>query len=485
MMFPVSIRPRNALAQKCHYRRPEKATIAPPISLRTPSVHALHLQSLPYQPDNSALFSRLRALPCPVFLDSGRPGSSRGRYDILTADPIELIVRDSTEIDARSLDAELAALQDALSRQLPPVKNDHGLPFTGGAIGWLSYEAGLRWQHVQATDKPGLPIAGLCAGLYQWAIIADHETEKTVLVVHPEAPGNTAARVLAQLQQPATPASPLRVGDFASDLDGAAYEDRFEQTQRYISAGDCYQINLARCLEAGFSGDPWQAYQRLREATAAPYSAYLNWPDAEIISLSPERFIKIDEHRIVTEPIKGTARRDADPATDKSLAAALRDSAKDRAENLMIIDLLRNDLGRVCVPGSIHVDNMFELQTFNTVHHLVSTVSGKLRPGIAALAALAACFPGGSITGAPKRRAMEIIEELEPVRRGLYCGSIFYLSSNGRLDSNIAIRSLQFIGDRVSCFGGGGIVADSRCAAEYAESNDKISLIINTLKNIP
>jgi para-aminobenzoate synthetase component 1 len=218
---------------------------------------------------------------------------------------------------------------------------------------------------------------------------------------------------------------------------------------------------------------------------ASPFSGYLALGDgAAVISLSPERFISLHGHHVQTSPIKGTRPRYRDRATDEMAAMDLRRSEKDRAENLMIVDLLRNDLGRNCIPGTIHVDALFEVQSFPTVHHLVSTISGELSPGRTAYELLRDSFPGGSITGAPKRRAMEIIAELEPHPREAYCGSLLYVSADGRMDSNIAIRTLLCDGTEVRCWGGGGIVADSQWQQEYQETLDKVGRFLAVLEDM-
>jgi para-aminobenzoate synthetase component 1 len=260
------------------------------------------------------------------------------------------------------------------------------------------------------------------------------------------------------------------------------YASAFARAQQYIQAGDCYQINLAQRFSSRFQGDPWQAYRQLREVAAAPFSAYMQHDDMALMSLSPERFLKVDGSTVTTSPIKGTIGRGNDAQSDQQLAKQLLLSEKDRAENLMIVDLLRNDLGKSCKPGSIKVEQLFELQSFETVHHLVSTITGELDSGQHALDLLAACFPGGSITGAPKIRAMEIIEQLEPDRRAVYCGSIGYISYDGQMDTNIAIRTFLCEQHSIHCWAGGGIVADSRCEAEYQECLSKIARFMKNLE---
>jgi para-aminobenzoate synthetase component 1 len=317
-------------------------------------------------------------------------------------------------------------------------------------------------------------------------VVVDHEAQRSWLVSAGRDPRTEAAwdTLLALFSEPPPPAlrQAFRVtGAAASNLDATAYRRAFARIQRYIAAGDCYQVNLAQRFAAPVAGDHWLGYQALRRLNPAPYSAYLNHPAARILSSSPERFLEVRRGRVETRPIKGTRPRAAAPEADAALARELRDSVKDRAENLMIVDLLRNDLGKVCAPGSVAVPRLFELESFATVHHLVSTVTGRLAEGLDAVALLRAAFPGGSITGAPKLRSMEIIEELEPHRRGVYCGAIGWLGFNGDMDTSIAIRTLVSSEGRLRFWAGGGIVADSTWEAEYQECQDKASAPLRLL----
>jgi para-aminobenzoate synthetase component 1 len=261
------------------------------------------------------------------------------------------------------------------------------------------------------------------------------------------------------------------------------YVDAVSRVREYIFAGDIFQANLSQRLEAPLRESPWSLYRRLRVQNRAPFAAYLDFPEAVVISASPERFLLVNEHgQVETRPIKGTRPRGLGPEHDAALGVALTASAKDRAENLMIVDLMRNDLSRVCSPGTVKVPELFALERYATVHHLVSTVVGTLAPGADALDLLRAAFPGGSITGAPKIRAMEIIAELEPSPRGVYCGSIGYWSVTGALDMNIAIRTAVVQGGRVYFSAGGGIVADSDPEQEYRETLDKARGMIEALE---
>ena len=259
------------------------------------------------------------------------------------------------------------------------------------------------------------------------------------------------------------------------------YAEKFRRIKHYIREGDCYQVNLAQRFAATAEGDPWLAYQELRRINPAPFAAYLHTPSAHVLSASPEQFLEVRDQCVVTKPIKGTRPRAPHPDADRRLAEALLTSTKDRAENVMIVDLLRNDLGKCCVPGSVRVPKLFALESFATVHHLVSTVTGELRPEVGPLELLRACFPGGSITGAPKLRAMEIIEELEPHRRGVYCGAIGYVGFDGAMDTNIAIRTMVFNDGVVRFWAGGGIVQDSVLGEEYQETFDKAAAMLRLL----
>ena len=269
--------------------------------------------------------------------------------------------------------------------------------------------------------------------------------------------------------------------DFSSDTSFATYRQNFARIHHYQRAGDCYQVNYARRFSGTFAGDPFEGWLRLCSAHPAPHASYFRLGDTAVFGVSPERFLRISNRHLTTEPIKGSRPRGKTSSADKEFANDLLASNKDRAENLMIVDLLRNDLGKVCIPGSIKAESLFELRRFSNVQHLVSTITGTLHDSAAPLDALLQCFPGGSITGAPKKRAMEIIAELEPHPRGFYCGSQFKLDSKGNLDSNILIRTFQSEGDRIYCHGGGGIVIDSSPEQEFAESDFKIRALMSAL----
>lgn len=437
---------------------------------------------LPYCANPAEYFSRVRHAPGAVLLDSGRPSAERGRFDLLSAWPVEQLLVQPEETGNGFLQRLRQSLEQLGTAQLP---EDCPLPFAGGLIGYLGYDFGRRLepQLAYAIDDLQLPDARL--GVYAWAMISDHQQGTSQLVFHPALADGERQRLRAlfTLKQDADPATFTLTSTFKANLSAADYRNAFMRIQAYIQAGDCYQVNFAQRFQADYQGDPWAAYCALRAACPTPFSGYQTLPDGDaVLSLSPERFVLVSGHQVETRPIKGTRPRGQDAEADAAYAAELLASAKDRAENLMIVDLLRNDLGRSCKIGSVKVPELFSLESYPNVHHLVSSVTGELAAGKDALDLIAGSFPGGSITGAPKIRAMQIIDELEPTRRALYCGSLMYLDVRGEMDSSIAIRSLLVKDGRVSCWGGGGIVADSECEAEYQESITKVRVLLDTLQ---
>jgi para-aminobenzoate synthetase component 1 len=440
------------------------------------------VQALPYLADPSHYFSRVMHAPGAVLLDAGRPTAQRGRYDLISAWPLAELAPTTDETANAFLQRLRQSLADLGACQ-PPA--DNPLPFVGGLIGYLSYDFGRRLEQLPAQAIDDLNLADARFGLYAWALITDHQQQRSHLMFHASLDAAERQRLSALFLTPAAPApQPFRLlGRFRADISEAEYQQCFARIQAYIQAGDCYQVNFAQRFRAGYQGSPWTAYQALRAACPTPFSGYQTLPGGgAIISLSPERFLRISAGQVETRPIKGTRPRHADPQQDQAQADALLDSSKDRAENLMIVDLLRNDLGRNCQIGSVRVPELFALESYPNVHHLVSAVTGELAGGKDALDLIAGSFPGGSITGAPKIRAMQIIDELEPTRRGLYCGSLLYLDVRGEMDSSIAIRSLLAKDGQISCWGGGGIVADSNGQAEYQESITKIKVLLETLE---
>lgn len=448
------------------------------------------LTELPYHADSARLFEAVADRPWAVFLDSGLHYPGRARYDIITAEPYaRLVTRGGlTEVHAEGTELSRADPFDLLRTQLaidPDCRSD--LPFTGGAIGYFGYDLARRIETLPARARASERIPDMAVGIYDWAVVVDHSERRAWLAGQgrdPDTDRQWSALVRLFTERPAErQRSPFRVtSPVTSNFTPLGYGHAFDRILAYIRAGDCYQVNLAQRFIAQAEGDPWLAYQRLRLINPAPHAAYLSTPYAHILSASPERFLRVVDGQVETKPIKGTRPRAGHARLDAGQIAALLASEKDRAENLMIVDLLRNDLSKNCRLGSVKVPRLFEVESFATVHHLVSTVTGQLKPGHDALSLLRGAFPGGSITGAPKLRAMQIIEELEPHRRGVYCGAIGYVGYDGDMDSNIAIRTLVHSHGTVRFWAGGGIVADSQRDAEYQETFDKAAALLDLLQ---
>lgn len=428
--------------------------------------------------------------PWCVFLDSGHGSPYAGRYDVLAAEPYLTVtashvgteVRSRQRMELRDGDP-LEIIEGFLGAPAAPVP---GLPFAGGAIGYFSYDLGRRFERIEALAADDLDMPDLAVGFYDWAVVVDHHAKQSWLVGQGKDPKTFAQwdRLLALVEPAlAKPRPPFHVlSSVRSNLDRDAYARAFHSVKRNIRLGNCYQVNLTQRFSARASGDAWEAYLLLREFNPAPYAAYLDFPGGRILSSSPERFLRVDCGGLVeTKPIKGTRPRSIEPEADRVLAERLRSSEKDRAENVMIVDLLRNDLGKSCVPGSIRATRLFDIESYASVHHLVSTVTGQLAPDRSRLDLLRGCFPGGSITGAPKRSAMQLIERIEPHRRGVYCGSVGYIGFDGGMDLNIAIRTLVAREGSIHGWAGGGIVADSELEAEYQESLDKAAALLAVL----
>jgi para-aminobenzoate synthetase component 1 len=455
---------------------------------------------LPYH-EGAYWLTQVRHLPWPMLLESGRVDSQEklstvdeevslgARFDIVVAGPIAKIIhrRPYTEVHANG---EIQQYKEdpfaIIKRWLLPQHADRvvDVPFAGGALGYFSYDLGRTIEPMPELAALDMPVPESVVGIYDWAILVDHHKRCCHLVSHTRFITDGFLQDLHQnLLQPR--AQPERrafsvTGEITHNMDKASYAQAFQKVKQYISAGDCYQINLAQRLAVKVQGDAWQAYDQFRQLSKAPFMAYLELDDGkglpfEVLSMSPERFLQVSDNKVETRPIKGTRPRHVDAERDRLEAQALANSIKDRAENLMIVDLLRNDIGKVCEIGSVRVDALFRLQRFTNVHHLVSIVRGVLTKGYHALDLLRGCFPGGSITGAPKLRAMEIIEELEPHRRGIYCGSIGYIGFDGSMDTNISIRTAVICNQTMTFYAGGGVVADSDCDKEYQETLDKAS----------
>ena len=455
--------------------------------------------SLPYNKNSSIIFSLLEKEEWSIFLDSGNPSHHSGRYDILAAEPIATVVSDKNISTVTHYKSEIAkevttasafhTLRATLSSYSPSPNKKKDLPFNGGALGYLSYDLARHLEKIPSIAQDFEQFPDMAIGIYTWAIVVDHQLKKSYLTgkVVKENPKYSWKQLIETFSKNHQEKTSLKKQIFKvdskieSNFSYSDYQIAFNKIKDYIVAGDCYQINLTQRFSASASGDPWSAYLQLRELNPAPFSAYINTPFGQILSSSPERFLKVKENIVETKPIKGTRPRSSNKKEDQRQSDILRNSPKDQAENVMIVDLLRNDLGRVCEIGSVKVPSLFDVESYTTVHHLVSKIKGKLAKNKDAIDLLEACFPGGSITGAPKVRAMEIIESIEPHRRSVYCGSIAYIDFNGNMDTNIAIRTLLYNQNTIRYWVGGGIVYDSNIDEEYQETFDKGKALMELL----
>ncbi len=439
--------------------------------------------------DMPGTFAAFLDLPYPVLLDSPQSGNTPARYSYLAADPF-MVVRSKDQQVSVEKRGEISVLEgspfdvlrDLLGRyRTAPVA---GLPpFQGGAIGYLAYELAHHLELLPGAAENNLGLPELNIAFYDWVVARDETTGETWAIATglPDG-GEAGARdrldwIEERIHKPPATASTPRPAVTASRVTSNFTKDAYLRAVRtvkdYIAAGDVYQVNITQRFEADITGDPWELYRRLRHVNPSPFSAYLGFPEVSVLSASPEEFLKLEDGLLRTRPMKGTRPRGISASEDRKVASELLASEKDRAENVMIVDLMRNDLGRVCVPGSISVPELFAIEEYPTVYQMVSTVTGRTYAGVGPVEILEACFPGGSVTGAPKIRAMEIIDEIEPVQRSVYCGAIGYIGFDGSLLMSVPIRNILVTGNKAYIQVGGGIVADSDPDAEYRESLDK------------
>jgi para-aminobenzoate synthetase component 1 len=481
-----------------------------------------HVEELTPWLDPWDVCRRLAPLAHLLFLDSADAHLSLGRYSFVSADPFRwLCVRQGQIVghgeEHRCLDPFVL-----LSEQMKQWHSETlaGLPpFQGGAAGLFGYDL---CHHIERLPRPGrdeFRTPDLAVGFYDWVVAFDHMQQRAWIIstgLPERAPARRQQRALRRLRAVhtrlcgvrraggvnppvevtggLTPPARLTIAaltglhplpdfpDVFSNFDRAGYLKAVRRAIEYIHAGDCFQVNLAQRLLHRATLAPLELYHRLRTRNPAPFAGFFDLGDFAIASASPERFLRVEEGRVETRPIKGTRQRGSTPEEDARQRDDLLRSAKDRAENVMIIDLLRNDLGRVCAYGSVQVEAVCRLESYRTVHHLVSEVAGRLRPGLGTIDLLRAAFPGGSVTGAPKVRAMEIIAELEPTARGPYCGSLGYLGFNGSMDTNILIRTFTVGRGWIQFPVGGGIVADSTPESEYDETLHKAAGLLRALR---
>jgi aminodeoxychorismate synthase component I len=457
-------------------------------------------------------FEAHRAQPFPFLLDSANAMNGLGRFSFLGSRPVavfrakraagglaDVTVTEGRHVTRTTADpfAELRALLHRW-RVEPHEWQPTTFPFLAGAVGYFAYEARHYVEPMPADSADPLGLPDVHFALYDALLAHDHETGETVLSVVGRGRDEAEARQQAERTRDEwlaelrtfTPPPPARGSthqpEVTTTADRAAYTRMVTTCKEHIAAGDVFQVCLTRRLRSPFRGDPWRLYQELRRLSPAPFACYLTLPEAAVVSSSPERFVRLDADRVAeSRPIKGTRPRGKTPAEDADLRRELETSEKDRAENVMIVDLVRNDLGRVSQIGTVAVPELMAIEAYATVFQMVSTIRGRLRDGLDGLDVVKACFPGGSMTGAPKVEAMKIIDRVERVERGVYSGSIGYLDYSGRLDLNIVIRTLV-IKDGVAHFGtGGAVVADSDPAGEFEETVAKVRATLAALADTP
>jgi para-aminobenzoate synthetase component 1 len=460
------------------------------------------VEELTPSPDPWDAARRLAHWPHLLFLDSAVRDSPLGRYSFITADPFDWLTSRGKN------DNPFPRLADCLARwRTEPIPELP--PFQGGIAGLFGYDL---CHHIERLPRPTFDefaLPDLAVGCYDWVVAFDHHTTRAWIISTglPESePWRRQVRAVKRLravrrQLQAAPAAELSAPGpvlslsslcpqyplsilprLTSNLGRPEYLDTIRQAIEYVHAGDCFQVNIAQRLLHPAALGPLELYGRLRERNAAPFAGLFDLGSAVVASASPERFLRVEDGEVETRPIKGTRPRGATPEEDRARAAELLTSAKDRAENVMIIDLLRNDLGRVCEYGSVRVSAVCRLESYRTVHHLVSEVRGQLRNGLGLVDLLRAAFPGGSVTGAPKVRAMEIIAELKSTARGPYCGALGYLGFDGTMDTNILIRTFTMSQGWIQFPVGGGIVADSDPEREYEETLHKAEGLVRALR---
>jgi len=445
------------------------------------------------------LFCLFEKQPWAMWLDSCQSQHIDSRYDIIVWQPLITLktIGKSTEITFYDDEQSVINVENDPSDPFTLLKTHQQnffskymiepstLPFVSGAVGYFSYDLGRRIEQLPEHAQKDIDIPEMAMGIYNHAIVFDNQDHCFYLVCPENDRSVTESYIFNLLENGNNEQLSFKLTlPWQTNLTKKDYIDKFNTIQSHLLEGDCYQINLTQRFSSHYQGDEFSAYLELKQSNQAPFSAFCRFNDHTILSISPERFLKLRGNKVQSKPIKGTKVRSTDAKTDAHNADILLNSIKDRAENLMIVDLLRNDISKVCRPGTVQVPHLFTIESFPAVHHLVSTVEGELSSTYDACDLLRASFPGGSITGAPKIRAMEIIDELEPHRRSIYCGSIGYISACGNMDSNITIRTLVCKNNDIYCWAGGGIVADSLVEDEYQESLDKVNKILPVLTQL-
>lgn len=464
-----------------------------------------------FTPLNAAeAFELFHQRPFSFFLDSGMDPENLGRYSFIGSDPFLVLKSRGNEIaflDPKEGESKRGNPFEALDELLKEYTIEpcpSPTPFVGGVAGYFSYDLCHFIERLPSTAVDDLQLPECYLAFYDLVLTFDHLEGKTYIASSgfPEQEEEKRLKRAAErlqevkerlLTRPSPPTKepiPSRNNralgiTLRSNFSRQEYLKAVEAAREHIAAGDIFQVNLSQRFEAGLPIPPYELYRHLRHINPAPFAAYLNFDEVTVLSASPERFLKLRGDLVETRPMKGTRPRGNSASEDEALARELQNSIKDKAENVMIVDLERNDLGKVCRFGTVQVRELWTLEKYATVFQLTSTVEGRLRQGENRIDLLKACFPGGSITGAPKVRAMEIIDELEPTKRSIYTGSIGYLSFSGEMDLNIVIRTILVKNEKAYLQVGGGIVYDSAPEAEYQETLDKAKALFQALSLSP
>jgi len=455
------------------------------------------IEELSFCGDVDSLFFPLMGEPSPFILESPPAGENKdiSRFSFSGCGPFlsfeargdEISLTRGNEIERLKGDP-LSMLQNLLSKyrsEAHPV-----FPFAGGAVGYIGYEAGEGLESLPPRKGDVFSLPDISFAFYDLVLAVDHLEKRSFLIStgFPEHGAKSDKRCRERLDYfkglllrgaNCVERAPYLTGPLSSSYSKPSYLEAVHKIKAYIEEGDIYQANLSQRFTGDFKGSAYELYRQMQEVNPVSFAAYLQFPGISIVSNSPERFLSLRKGRLETRPIKGTIARGADGMADADAARRLKSSRKDGAEHLMIVDLERNDLGRVCRFGSVQVEDLKRIETYSNLHHMVSTVSGRVKDGTGPIDCIRAAFPGGSITGAPKVRAMEIINEVEPVPRWVYTGSIGYIGFDGGMDMNIAIRTAFISGEKICFSVGGGIVADSDPLAEYEETMLKSEVFRN------
>jgi para-aminobenzoate synthetase component 1 len=447
------------------------------------------------------VFGHLQHQPWAMLLDTCNNQLSDGRYDIIVQSPIVKLVVKNKKLVASSIEkwAHLIESENTANNNCPfeslefihskfkslvDINIDSKLPFLCGALGYFAYDLNVQLEGIKDSYPGQYSAPDMAVGIYDQSIIFDNKTQKVYLCFIDSTRAEKLKSTLFKQENKSVAKTPEKFQQqtqWVANQSETKYHQNLQIVDDYLHSGDCYQINYAQRFEAQYTGCEWDAYQKLRAVNKAPFSSFIRLEESCILSVSPERFLQVKSGIVETKPIKGTRKRALNSEDDKNLSDELLNSEKDKAENLMIVDLLRNDLSKHCQPHSVIVPALFKLESYPAVHHMVSTVLGKLKTESSPIQLLKGAFPGGSITGAPKHRAMQIIQELEPDKRSIYCGSIGYIGIRDDMDTNICIRTVLAENNKLYCWAGGGIVLDSDIASEYQESLDKVAKILPIL----